>query len=103
MKTGAVNLLAILVMPLSNESKSVPFGERPIWQDTHLQETKGGRYRNNESFAVNDIYQAGHSRCHLDVLEQYKIRAYVLAPIFSGSKLWGVDRRLSTFRPTPVG
>ncbi|OUL26441.1 GAF domain-containing protein [Nostoc sp. 106C] len=67
-----------------------PFGRNLVWEDTHLQETKGGRYRNNESFAVNDIYQAGHSRCHIDVLEQFKIRAYALAPIFIGPKLWGL-------------
>ncbi|GAB1538457.1 hypothetical protein NUACC21_11190 [Scytonema sp. NUACC21] len=67
-----------------------PFGKNLVWQDTHLQETKGGRYRNNETFAVNDIYQAGHSRCHLDILEQFKIRAYVLTPIFVGRNLWGL-------------
>ena len=67
-----------------------PFGKNLVWQDTHLQETRGGRYRNNESFAVADIYQAGHSRCHLDILEQFKIRAYALAPIFIGPKLWGL-------------
>ncbi|MDZ8239098.1 MAG: GAF domain-containing protein [Nostoc sp. ChiQUE01a] len=67
-----------------------PFGKNLVWEDTHLQDTKGGRYRNNESFAVNDIYQAGHSRCHIDILEQFKIRAYALAPIFIGPKLWGL-------------
>ncbi|OUL28609.1 histidine kinase [Nostoc sp. T09] len=67
-----------------------PFGRNLVWEDTHLQETKGGRYRNNESFAVNDIYQAGHSRCHIEILEQFKIRAYALAPIFIGPKLWGM-------------
>ncbi|AFY58073.1 histidine kinase with GAF domain [Rivularia sp. PCC 7116] len=67
-----------------------PFGKNLVWQDTHLQETKGGRYRNNESFAVNDIYEAGHARCHLDILEQFKIRAYALVPIFIGPKLWGL-------------
>lgn len=66
------------------------FGKNLVWEDTHLQETKGGRYRNNESFTVNDIYQAGHSRCHIDILEQFKIRAYALAPIFTGTKLWGL-------------
>ena len=49
------------------------FGKNLVWEDTYLQETKGGRYRNNESFVVNDIYQAGHSRCHIDILEQFKI------------------------------
>jgi GAF domain-containing protein len=67
-----------------------PFGKNLVWEDTHLQETKGGRYRNNETFAVNDVYQAGHSRCHLDILEQFKIRAYALVPIFIGPKLWGL-------------
>ncbi|HLO86436.1 MAG TPA: GAF domain-containing protein [Nostocaceae cyanobacterium] len=67
-----------------------PFGKNLVWEDTHLQENKGGRYRNNESFAVNDIYQTGHTRCHIDILEQFKIRAYALAPIFIGPKLWGL-------------
>ncbi|MCF4967759.1 GAF domain-containing sensor histidine kinase [Nostoc sp. CMAA1605] len=67
-----------------------PFGKNMVWEDSHLKETQGGRYRNNESFAVNDIYQAGHSRCHIDILDQFKIRAYVLAPIFTGAKLWGL-------------
>jgi GAF domain-containing protein len=67
-----------------------PFGKKLVWQDTHLQETKGGRYRNNETLAVSDIYEAGHSRCHIDILEQFKIRAYALVPIFIGPKLWGL-------------
>jgi GAF domain-containing protein len=67
-----------------------PFGKKLVWEDTHLQDTKGGRYRNNETFAVADIYQMGHSRCHLDILEQFKIRAYALVPIFTNTKLWGL-------------
>ena len=67
-----------------------PFGKNLVWEDTHLQETKGGRYRNNESFAVADVYEAGHSRCHLDILQQFKIRAYALTPIFIGRNLWGL-------------
>lgn len=77
-----------VVEPLWEQTN--PFGKNLVWNDTHLQETQGGRYRNNESFAIADIYQAGHSRCHLDILEQFKIRAYVLAPIFTGTKLWGL-------------
>ena len=69
---------------------ATPFGRNLVWQDTHLQETKGGRYRNNETFAVTDIYKMGHTRCHLDILEQFKIRAYALVPIFAGQKLWGL-------------
>ncbi|MBW4658445.1 MAG: GAF domain-containing protein [Drouetiella hepatica Uher 2000/2452] len=61
-----------------------------LWEDTYLQEHQGGRYQNNETFAVNDIYTIGHSQCHLDILEQFQVRAYALAPIFLNDRLWGL-------------
>ncbi|MEH2072272.1 MAG: GAF domain-containing protein [Nostoc sp.] len=61
-----------------------------VWRDTYLQETQGGRYRHNETFAVNDIYQAGHSECHVAGLEQIQAKAYAIAPIFIGQQLWGL-------------
>ncbi|MBD2198413.1 MULTISPECIES: GAF domain-containing protein [Calothrix] len=63
---------------------------KTIWQDSYLQETQGGRYRQNETFAVHDIYRAGHSHCHIELLEQFQIKAYAIAPIFIGQKLWGL-------------
>ncbi|MGF1487132.1 MAG: GAF domain-containing protein [Prochloraceae cyanobacterium] len=63
---------------------------KTIWEDTHLQETQGGRYRNNETYAIEDIYKAGHYQCHIDLLEQFQVRAYIIAPIFAGDKLWGL-------------
>ncbi|WP_143046457.1 GAF domain-containing protein [Trichormus sp. NMC-1] len=65
-------------------------GINTIWNDTYLQETKGGRYQNNETFAVDDIYKMGFAPCHVDNLEQFQILAFVLAPIFVGKKLWGL-------------
>ncbi|WP_228055670.1 sensor domain-containing diguanylate cyclase [Lusitaniella coriacea] len=65
-------------------------GKNTIWNDTHLQENQGGRYRNNENLVVADVYAAGLSQCHLEILEQFHIRAYATAPIFIGQKLWGV-------------
>ncbi|MGJ5632798.1 GAF domain-containing protein [Nostoc sp. CALU 1950] len=61
-----------------------------VWEDTHLQDTQGGRYAKGETFVANDIYQMGHSQCHIDILEQYEMKSYVIAPIFSGEKLWGL-------------
>ncbi|WP_118164504.1 GAF domain-containing protein [Nostoc sphaeroides] len=61
-----------------------------VWEDSHLQETQGGRYAKGETFVVNDIYQAGHAQCHIDILEQYQMKAYIIAPIFTGDKLWGL-------------
>jgi|GEM_PF-1093604 len=79
--------------------ESVAEGWRPLtlgdsvrtqWADSYLQETKGGRYRQQESFAVNDIYTSGHTACHLEILEQFQIRAYCIVPIFVGTSLWGL-------------
>jgi methyl-accepting chemotaxis protein PixJ len=68
----------------------VDSGIKTVWEDSHLQETKGGRYRHRETFAVDDIYKAGHSPCHIDILEQFQIKAYAIAPIFFGGELWGL-------------
>ncbi len=64
--------------------------EAQVWRDTYLEETEGGRYRNNEPYSVDDIYTVGHDPCHVDLLEQFDARAYTLAPIFLGRKLWGI-------------
>jgi methyl-accepting chemotaxis protein PixJ len=62
-----------------------------IVQDTFLQRSQGGRYKDGECFAVNDIYTQGHQACHVQLLEQFEARAYVIAPIFSANrKLWGL-------------
>ncbi|MEH2207541.1 MAG: GAF domain-containing protein [Nostoc sp.] len=61
-----------------------------VWEDSHLQDTQGGRYAKGESFVVNDIYQMGHAQCHIDILEQYEMKSYIIAPIFAGEKLWGL-------------
>lgn len=69
----------------------------PFIEDTFLQNTKGGRYKNGETFSVEDIYLVGHKECHIELLEQMEARAYVLAPIFiadsnmfGSKKLWGL-------------
>ncbi|MBE9043350.1 GAF domain-containing protein [Pleurocapsales cyanobacterium LEGE 10410] len=87
------NFVADSVAPgWSSLTKIIPFIE-----DTFLQNTKGGRYKNGETFSVEDIYTQGHKQCHVELLEQMQARAYALAPIFIadsdmfGSKrLWGL-------------
>ena len=70
--------------PLS-ESK-VPM----YWKDTYLQETQGGKYRDDDTTAVNDIYQQAYTDCHLEILEWFQIRAYMVVPVFLGETLWGL-------------
>lgn len=61
-----------------------------IWTGTYLQETQGGRYAHHETFAVENIYTVGHETCHIQILEMFEIKAYMIAPIFAGEKLWGL-------------
>jgi PAS domain S-box-containing protein len=63
---------------------------KKVWEDTYLQQTQGGRYKNHETFAVTDIYTVGHQHCHIALLEQFQARAYAIAPIFFGDHLWGL-------------
>ena len=60
-------------------------------QDTYLQETQGGAYSRGASYAVvKDIYKAGFHSCYINLLERLQARAYIIVPIFCGSKLWGL-------------
>lgn len=76
------------------ESVSGPWkplvGVCPTIEDTHLMETQGGRYAANETFAISDIYTAGHTDCHVALLEEFQAKAYAIAPIFEEDHLWGL-------------
>ena len=65
-------------------------GIKTVWEDTYMQETKGGRYANKESYAVDDINTLEYSQCHLEMLEKFQIRAFAIAPIFVNNQLWGL-------------
>lgn len=58
--------------------------------DIYLQETQGRRYKYNQTFAVDNIYEIGHPDCHIALLEQLEAKAYAIAPILQGEKLWGL-------------
>ncbi len=60
------------------------------WNDSYLQSSQGGRYRQRQLSIVNDVYTANLSRCHLEVLERYSIRAFTIVPLFVGRQLWGL-------------
>jgi light-regulated signal transduction histidine kinase (bacteriophytochrome)/ActR/RegA family two-component response regulator len=60
------------------------------WNDSYLQSTEGGSYHDQQVSVVADIYQANLSRSHIEVLESYHIRAFLIIPIFVGRKLWGL-------------
>lgn len=58
-------------------------GQEFLIQDTYLQETAGGNYRDRTSYCcVSDIYSAGFTDCYLRLLERLQAKAYVIVPIF---------------------
>ena len=72
------------------EGWSPVLGIKSVIEDAYLQETQGGRYATQETFVADDIYQAGHSDCYLALLEEFEAKAYAIAPIFEGERLWGL-------------
>ena len=40
--------------------------------------------------AVSDIYHAGLSDCHIQVLAQFQVRANLIVPVLKGADLWGL-------------
>ncbi len=61
-----------------------------VWHDTYLQETQGGKYHLGNFSVVDDVYQQGFSQCHLDIYEQFQIKAFIVVPIFIEKHLWGL-------------
>ena len=65
------------------------------WEDSYLNKNKGGRFAKNESMVVDDIYMASLSDCHVQALEYFGIKSFLIVPIKQGEKLWGL---LSAFQ-----
>src|SRR5919202_2135193 len=47
-------------------------------------------YQEGRIQALEDIYAAGLSPCHLDLLAQFQVRAKLVVPILKGRQLWGL-------------
>ncbi|MGA1264547.1 MAG: GAF domain-containing protein [Prochlorothrix sp.] len=74
---------------------------RSDWNDSYLQESQGGRYQFHEISAVEDVYKANLSACHLEILENFYIRAFLVVPIFVSRNLWGLLGVYSHDNPRP--
>ena len=70
-------------------------GEKVI--DTCFQERGAARYNRGETLAIDDIYQANLSPCHIELLERFQVKANAVVPILLAaselkynSYLWGL-------------
>lgn len=47
-------------------------------------------YQQGRVWVANDIYAANISRCHIDILERFQVRANLVVPLLKGEDLWGL-------------
>lgn len=59
-------------------------------QDTCFQHNAGGDYRAGKNRAIANIHQAGLTACHIELLEQFEVKANLVAPILVRGELWGL-------------
>ncbi len=57
----------------------------PCFQECYVSVYEKGHLR-----AIDDIYTAGISECHINLLSQFQIKANLVIPILQGKKLWGL-------------
>ncbi len=68
----------------------------PCFAEQYVEKYKRGRVK-----AIENIYEAGLTKCYLGQLEPFKVKANLVAPILSESKLLGllVTHQCSSTRP----
>lgn len=72
-------------------NQSINLCSQKYWKDTYLQDVREGLFPSGSDFLTcNNIYQAGFSKCHLQVLERYQAKAYAIVPIYQRQNLWGL-------------
>ena len=63
----------------------------PVIQDTYLQETQGQAFYSPTAYrSVTDIETENFNDCYRELLQQMQARAYLIVPIMTHSKLWGL-------------
>lgn len=59
-------------------------------EDNCFQETKAPLYQQGRTKAVEDIYNADLTPCHIQLLEACQVRANLVVPILQENNLWGL-------------
>lgn len=59
-------------------------------QDTCFGQNYAQAYKKGRTQVCEDIYTAGLTQCHIDILVLYDVRASLVVPILQGEHLWGL-------------
>ncbi|MBE9185349.1 response regulator [Microcoleus sp. LEGE 07076] len=76
----AVESVAAGVMPIAG----IDIND-PCFRERYISVYRQGRVR-----AMDDIYTAGISECHINLLAELEIKANLVVPILQGENLWGL-------------
>jgi diguanylate cyclase (GGDEF)-like protein len=60
------------------------------FMDTCFQKTYAQNYQQGHIKAIRDIQTAGLAKCHVDLLQQFQVRANLVVPILQQDRLWGL-------------
>ena len=65
--------------------------------DTCFQQGSAAKYKRGETKAIDNVYEAGFTECHLSLLEEFQVEASIIVPILlipstdrNDSRLWGL-------------
>ncbi|MEZ2320072.1 MAG: PAS domain S-box protein [Microcoleus sp.] len=58
--------------------------------DSCFQERAEIIYQSGKTIFVDNIYTAGYTPCHVQLLEQYQVKSNLVVPILVSEKLWGL-------------
>ena len=78
-----------VVVVESVNSKWIPISGTII-NDRYFAESYIKLYQQGRVQAVEDIYAAGLTQCHIDLLAKFQARANLVVPIVQEEKLWGL-------------
>lgn len=59
-------------------------------QDICFGQNYAQAYKEGRTLVADDIYTAGFSQCHIDILVLFDVRASLVVPILQGNHLWGL-------------
>ncbi|MBD1881368.1 GAF domain-containing protein [Coleofasciculus sp. FACHB-T130] len=58
--------------------------------DRHFSQNYAVLYQQGRIQVVDDIYNAGLTDCHIELLEQFQVQAQLVVPLLKGDILWGL-------------
>lgn len=69
-------------------------------EDSCFQDQVCNLYQGKDPIITNNIYEQGYTPCHIQLLEQYQVKANLIVPLEVSGELWGllIGHQCETYR-----